>query len=112
MAIDILRDHTIKAMPKNVALARSSRVTTTDAQAATTTATPQNYKPSTDDVVLTEKAKNLAKAAELAKDADGIDYAKVAELKQQYEKGELDFDYERIAAKMLASDSDISSFLS
>lgn len=106
MAIDILRDHAIKAMPENVAQAR--RATTQQAKAAVKPVSVPSA-PSIDDVVFTEKAKTLSKAANIAKNSDGIDYDKVAALKQQYENGTLEFNYERIADKLMASEQALNS---
>lgn len=101
MAIDILRDNAIKAMPENVAQARRLTTQNAKAQAVASPATPAASK---DDVVFTEKAKTLSKAAEVARKSDGIDYEKVADLKQQYENGTLKFDYEVVAEKLIESE--------
>ena len=106
MAIDILRDHAIKAMPENVAQAR--RATTQQAKAEVRPVSVPSA-PSIDDVVFTEKAKTLSKAADIAKRSDGIDYDKVAALKQQFENGTLEFDFERVAEKMIASENSLAS---
>lgn len=110
MAIDILRDNAIKAMPENVAHARGSRLNTKGQNTVNEAPAKTVYSP--DDVVFTEKAKSLSKAADIARNADGIDYDKVAALKKQYEEGTLEFDYERIAAKMMASEQAINDIFS
>lgn len=106
MAIDIFHDNAIKAMPENVAQAR--RATTQQAKSE-----EKNLSfisaPSIDDVVFTEKAKTLSKAANIAKSSDGIDYDKVAALKQQYENGTLEFNFERVADKLIASEKALNS---
>lgn len=106
MAIDIFHDNAIKAMPENVAQAR--RATTQQAKSVEKSAAFSSA-PSIDDVVFTEKAKTLSKAANIAKNSDGIDYDKVAALKQQYENGTLEFNYERIADKLMASEQALNS---
>lgn len=103
MAIDILFDNAIKAMPENVARAR--RATTQDAKAE---GKVSSTAPGTDDVVFTEKAKTLSKAADIARSSDGIDYDKVAALKQQYENGTLEFDFNRVADKLIASERSLN----
>lgn len=104
MAIDMLRDNAIKAMPENVAQARRATTQQAKAEAKQSVASA----PSIDDVVFTEKAKTLSKAAEIAKKSDGIDYDKVAAFKQQYEDGTLEFNFDRVAEKMIASESSLA----
>lgn len=106
MAIDILFDNAIKAMPESI---RSSRFNAKDTKTSEVSET-KGQTLSKDDVVLTENAKNLAKATEIAMQDEGIDYEKVATIKQQLADGTYEFNYDRIAEKMIARETELGFF--
>ena len=108
MAIDLLRDRTITAMPESVAPTRTQASTKTKAVAANLGAS-KTQEP--DDVQFTQEAKNVARATEIALQSDGIDYEKVAAIKHQLATGTFEIDDARTAAMMLAASSDLSFLL-
>ena len=103
MAIDILRNHAIQAMPESVA----SRSTKVAPKAPESLRGDSLSTPSPDDVILTAAAQTFSQATNIARESDGVDYDKVAYFKQQLT---YHVDATRTAAKMLA-ENDALSFL-
>jgi negative regulator of flagellin synthesis FlgM len=62
-----------------------------------------------DAVVLTDSAKSLSRAAEKAKNSDGVDQSKVEELKAAIKDGTYKIDYESVASKMIDSEDELNS---
>ncbi|HIV54866.1 MAG TPA: flagellar biosynthesis anti-sigma factor FlgM [Candidatus Anaerobiospirillum stercoravium] len=111
MAIDLLRDRTIMAMPESVAPTYTPYAAKSKAVAAySAPSTVKTQEP--DEVSFTEGAKSVARATDLAMKADGIDYEKVAAIKHQLETGTFEFNDERTALKMLGADSELDFLLS
>lgn len=107
MAIDILSNHTIKAMPESVAT-RSSKMT---ASAKESDRSSILSSPSPDDVVFTAAARTLSQATDIARESDGVDYDKVAYFKQQLEQGTYEIDAEATAEKIIAEHKDLGFIL-
>ncbi|SPT69482.1 flagellar biosynthesis anti-sigma factor FlgM [Anaerobiospirillum thomasii] len=104
MAIDILRSNIAKAMPETVAGKAASR-TNTGAVAKT----KDNAATENDAIVLTSDAKVFSSAVAKAKEAEGIDYNKVAALKKEIENGTYKIDYERLASRIVDSEDELNS---
>ncbi len=62
---------------------------------------------SSDEVSLSEDMQSLQQASAAARDASGIDEAKVAEIKNAIARGELQINAERLAQKMLEMEESI-----
>ena len=107
MAIDILRNHAIQAMPESVA----SRSTKVAPKAPESLRGDSLSTPSPDDVILTAAAQTFSQATNIARESDGVDYDKVAYFKQQLEQGTYHVDATHTAAKMLAESDALSCLL-
>ena len=60
-------------------------------------------------VGLTDSAKTLAKATDAARNASGIDEAKVEKLKAAISDGSYKINYESVANKLIDSEDELSS---
>lgn len=104
MAIEMLHDRTLKAIGDQAV--KKSEIYNTDNKNVSKV---KAEDADTDAVLLTNSAKNLSVATQTAKDADGIDYAKVEALQKQIKDGTYSINYERLADKIVASESELSS---
>ncbi len=109
MAIDILHSYASQAMPESMARARSSKLTAPSAASANTSASA--VRASNDDVVITETANTISQAVKAASEYDGIDYDKVNAIKKQLEDGTFEFNFERVAQKMIDHETALSLLL-
>lgn len=106
MAIDILRNHAIQAMPEYVANRTKLTAKSPESVKVDTLKTP-----SEDDVVLTAAAQTFSQALSVAQESDGVDHDKVAYFKQQVANGSYKADAERTASKMLEESESLSFLL-
>ncbi len=102
MAIDILRDNMIKAMPESITKKVASGIKAKDASSSVVSSKE-------DSVSITDSAKTLARATEKAKNSDGIDHDKVEALKQSIADGSYKVDYQNLANKILDVEDEINS---
>ena len=100
MAIDILTNNALKATPE--ALTRGARKVSASGQEALNVA-------SDDSVMLTNSAKTLARATDIARAADGVDQSKVASIKQALKDGTYTINYESVANRIIDSEKDLAS---
>ncbi len=100
MAIDILTNNALKATQET--LTRGTRKVTTAGQEAVSVA-------SDDSVMLTNSAKTLARATDIARAADGVDQSKVASIKQALKDGTYTINYESVANRIIDSEKDLAS---
>lgn len=108
MAIDLLNDYAVKSRAESVSNLRNKTVSKESSSNSSATSSA-NSALGTDDVVFTDSAKTLTQATNIARESDGIDYEKVARIKQQLKDGTFEFNYDRIADKLLASEEAIAS---
>ncbi len=62
-----------------------------------------------DAVVLTDSAKSLTRAAEKARNSDGVDQSKVEKLKAAIKDGTYKINYESVASRMIDSEDELNS---
>ena len=105
MAIDILNDRSLSSVKGNQASV-SRNVISKSADKAEATATSN---VATDAVVLTDSAKAMSRATTIAMSSDGIDHAKVENLKAAVRDGAYKIDYDSIAGKMIDDEAELSS---
>ena len=77
MAIDVLSDRSYNGVKESVATAKTVATKTSAKASANISTADKTYVAAQDAVVLTDSAKTLAKAKQIAKDSSGIDSAKV-----------------------------------
>ncbi|MBQ9274054.1 MAG: flagellar biosynthesis anti-sigma factor FlgM [Succinivibrio sp.] len=108
MAIDILSDRSMNVVKDSVASSKLAAASNNGK--AVETAKPQSgaeIRP--DAVMLTDSAKNLAKATARARASEGVDSAKVEKLKQSIKDGNYKVDYHSVASKMIDAEDELSS---
>ena len=99
MAIDVLSDRSYNGIKESVATAKNVATSTAKSAVAQKKVAVQS-----DDVVLTDSAKTLAKATDAARNASGIDEAKVEKLKAAISDGSYKINYESVANKLIDSE--------
>ena len=104
MAIDVLSDRSYNGIKESVATAKNVATSTAKSAVAQKKVAVQS-----DDVVLTDSAKTLAKATDAARNASGIDEAKVEKLKAAISDGSYKINYESVANKLIDSEDELSS---
>lgn len=103
MAIDGLKENLIKTLPGAIKN-NSFDNKVSSKQTTSTSATSSNN----DQVQITDNAKVLAQATDVAKNASGIDSNKVKELKQAIENGTYKVNYDSVASKIIDSEDEIN----
>ncbi|MCI6906684.1 MAG: flagellar biosynthesis anti-sigma factor FlgM [Succinatimonas sp.] len=109
MAIDVLSDRSYNGVKESVATAKTVATKTNAKASANISTADKTYVAAQDAVVLTDSAKTLAKAKQIAKDSSGIDSAKVEKLKKAINDGSYKINYESVANKLIDSEDEISS---
>ena len=104
MAIDVLSDRSYNGIKESVATAKNVATSTAKSAVAQKKVAVQS-----DDVGLTDSAKTLAKATDAARNASGIDEAKVEKLKAAISDGSYKINYESVANKLIDSEDELSS---
>lgn len=104
MAIDVLSDRSYNGIKESVATAKNVATSTAKSAVAQKKVAVQS-----DDVVLTDSAKTLAKATDVARNASGIDETKVEKLKAAISDGSYKINYESVANKLIDSEDELSS---
>lgn len=104
MAIDVLSDRSYNGIKESVVTAKNVATSTAKSAVAQKKVAVQS-----DDVVLTDSAKTLAKATDVARNASGIDEAKVEKLKAAISDGSYKINYESVANKLIDSEDELSS---
>lgn len=106
MAIDILRNHAIQAMPEYVANRTKLTAKNLESVKVNTLKTPKE-----DDVILTAAAQTFSQALNVAQESDGIDHDKVAYFKKQVESGLYKANAEKTASKILEESESLNFLL-
>lgn len=110
MAIDILNDRSFNGMKESVATANKVATNTTSANAAPVKQSVSEMSArSADAVMLTDGAKTLSKATQKARDASGVDEAKVEKLKNSIKDGTYKINYESIANKLIDAEDELGT---
>lgn len=105
MAIDALNSRIYKSgVKESVATAKNVAQNPAGNVAKETLA-----KAGADSVVLTSNAQILTKGTQKAKEASGVDSAKVEKLKNAIKDGSYKIDYESVANKLIDSEDELSS---
>ncbi|HAH70975.1 MAG TPA: flagellar biosynthesis anti-sigma factor FlgM [Succinivibrionaceae bacterium] len=107
MAIDILNDRSMNSLKDSHV--NTVRNATVRSNADTNTASGNTAL--TDAVDFTSSAQSLSRGFSVATASDGIDENKVAKLKAAINDGSYQIDYDKLADKILSSESELNSAL-